>query len=128
MSYEAEVALARIEKGIADAQQRAGKAREFRAQVDSTLGRGEVDGVVAEVDLTGVVRSIRLPRQLQYRDPEQLEASIMAAIRAGHAKAAEQGKAAAESAFGRDSAVAEAFGRELDTRFAPRSGDEGGAR
>ncbi|MBO0841714.1 MAG: YbaB/EbfC family nucleoid-associated protein [Nocardioides sp.] len=128
MSYEAEVAMARIEKGIADAQQRAARAREFRAQVDGTLGRGEVDGVVAEVDLTGVVRSIRLPRQLQYRDAERLEASIMEAIRAGHVKAAEQGRAAAEAAFGHGSQTAEAFSRELDSRFATQRGDEEGRR
>lgn len=120
MSYEAEVAVARIEQGIAEAQQRAAKAREFRAQVDQTVGRGEVDGVSAEVDITGIVRDLRLPRQLQHRDPDKLAASILAAIRSGHAQAAAQGKAAAESAFGQGSATAEAFSRELDTRFAPR--------
>lgn len=128
MSYEADVAVARIEQGIAEAQQRAATAREFRAQVDQTLGTGEVDGVRAEVDITGVVRGLRLPRQLEHRDPDKLAASVLAAIRAGHAQAAEAGKVAAEAAFGRGSQTAEAFSRELDTRFAPQAGAEGEER
>lgn len=117
MSYEADAAVQRIEDGIAQAQQRAVKAREFRAEVDRTLGAAEVDGVSVHVDVTGVVRDLRLPRPLQHRDPDKLATSILAAIRAGHAQAAEQAKVAAEAAFG-DSDTTRMFAQELDSRLA----------
>ncbi|MER7560558.1 YbaB/EbfC family nucleoid-associated protein [Nocardioides sp. NPDC126508] len=128
MSYEADARIARIEADIAAAQERAAKAREFRSQVDSMVGTAEVDGVTASVDITGVVKDLRLPRQLEYRDPDRLAQSILAAIRVGHGKAAEQAKSVAETTFGAGSDTVRAFSEELDTRFTPGGGDAGGRK
>lgn len=119
MSYSSpDDALARIDRDIAAAQERAERARAFRQEVDRLRGTATVDGVTATVDITGVLSDLRLPRQLAYRDPDSLAASVLAAIRAAHAEVAATAREAAEREFGADSATATAFANELSTRFA----------
>jgi DNA-binding protein YbaB len=110
--------MARVNEQIAEAQERAAKAGQLRADMDALRGtasspRGEV---VASADVSGRLVDLELTTAALDRSPAALAELILATAKAAAAKAGELAVAQAAAAFGEDSPVTEHLRAEIGDR------------
>jgi DNA-binding protein YbaB len=114
----ADDAIARVNQQIVEAQERAAKASEVRAEMDALRGtatspRGEV---VATADVSGRLVDLELTPDAIDRTPTALAALILATAKAAAAKAGQLAVEQAAAAFGEDSPVTEHLRTEIGER------------
>lgn len=117
--------MARVNLQIAEAQERAAKAGQLRAEMDALRGkasspRGEV---VASADVSGRLVDLELTAAALDRSPAALAELILATSKAAAAKAGELAVAQAAEAFGADSPVTEHLRAEISGRNPPAPGE-----
>ena len=110
--------IARVNEQIVEAQERAAKAGQLRAEMDALRGkasspRGEV---VASADVSGRLVDLTLTASALDRSPDALAELILTTAKAAAARAGELAVAQAAEAFGDDSPVTEHLRHEISER------------
>jgi hypothetical protein len=111
--------LARIDRETREAMIRAERAEDFRRSLGTLRGRGEVAGVVATVEASGMLTGLDLPDDLSRIRGRELAGDVMSAVRLAQAAAAAQVQQRADDAYGQDSGPAQRMRDELAQRFGP---------
>lgn len=123
--YDPDAALARVQRDIVVAQERAAKAVEAQAAIAAVRGtgrspRGEVS---VDVDASGMLRDLHLTEDALRRRPDDLADLILDAARAAQREAGARAVAVAENAWGGDDPAVEHLRAEVEQRYAPPGGD-----
>jgi DNA-binding protein YbaB len=113
-----DAAIARVQRDIAQAQERAERAVEVKASIDRVRGkarsrRGEVE---VEVDVSGQLTDLRLADDAMELRPADLATLIRETIRTAVQVAARSAIALTDDAYGEGSAISQHLHDELDAR------------
>ncbi|MCC2307975.1 YbaB/EbfC family nucleoid-associated protein [Cellulomonas chengniuliangii] len=117
-----DAAIAKVQRDIADAQERARRAGEVKASIDRVRGRmrssrGEVE---AEVDATGRLTDLVLADAATALRPDDLAALIRETVDAAARDAGRRAVAVTDDAYGEGSAISGQLRAELDAREVSR--------
>ena len=116
--HDPDAALAKIERDIEMAQERAARAVRARQEIDQVRGtassrRGEVS---AQVDATGVLSALRLSDDALDLGPVRLAELIQDTVRAASRDAAQRALQVADAEFGEGSQYTAHLRAELEGR------------
>jgi DNA-binding protein YbaB len=122
-----DAAIARVEQQVREATERAQRARQLAAQMQSLVGRASSRNgeVTAAVTSSGALTEFSLSERAMDLDARSLERLVLATVNAAQRKVGEQAVALTADAFGEDSPVTARMREEAATRL-PRA-DEGGS-
>jgi len=126
MSFDsADQMIARVNAQVAEAEERAAKAREMRIEIEQVRGRAFSSGntVEAVVDSTGRLTGLSLSEAALDQSPGALAALIVKTTQAAHRRAGEKVIEKAAEAFGEDSDVVERVRGELAEKIVPDPDD-----
>lgn len=117
--HDPDDALARIQRDIAGAQERAARAQEVRTRIDAVrgVGRSPRGEVTVEVDASGTLRDVRLTDAAMDLRAADLERLITDAARAAQRDAGSRAVALAEDAFGEGSPLVSHLRTEVEGRY-----------
>ena len=115
---DAASALARIERDIAAAQERARRAERVAADIAAVRGTGRSrrGDVVVEVDASGMLTDLHLAETALQQPAATLAAVILGAARAAQTQAGRRAVVLAEDAWGEDHPAVEHLRDELASR------------
>lgn len=111
-----EAAHNRIDRQVAEAQERAAAAAEYRRTVESLRGTASSQGVTASVDASGALMSLDLPQDLTYKTGPKLANTILQTVRAAYADVANKVREQAAVSFGEGSPAAQRMDEEIAKR------------
>ena len=117
--HDPDAALARIQRDIAQAKERAERAQEVRARIDQVrgVGRSPRGEVVVEVDATGMLRDVTLSDAAMDLRPDELARLIKDAARVAQRDAGTRTVALAQDAFGDTSPMVAHLRAEVEQRY-----------
>ena len=117
--YDADEALARVQRDVAAAQERAARAQEVKTRIDAVrgVGRSPRGEVTVEVDASGMLRDVRLTDAAMDLRPADLEKLITDAARAAQRDAGSRAVAVAQDAFGEESPMVTHLRAEVESRY-----------
>lgn len=118
--HDPDAALAKIQRDIATAQERAVRAEQVKAEVDAVRGRGRSPRgeVVVEVDASGQLRDVDLTDAAMALRPDELSRLIVEAARAAQREAGGRAVTIMGEAFGEDSPLTAHLRTEVEQRYA----------
>lgn len=117
--YDDEAALARIQNDIAAAQERAVRAQEVKARIDTVrgVGRSPRGEVLVEVDASGMLRDVTFTDAAMVLRPDDLAGFVKDAARAAQRDAGSRAVALTQDVFGEGSALTERLRAEVEQRY-----------
>ncbi len=117
--HDPDEALARIQRDISAAQDRAARAQEVRVQIDAVrgVGRSPRGEVRVEVDASGMLRDLVLADAAMDLRATDLARLITDAARAAQRDAGTRSVALAQDAFGEDSPLVNHLRTEVEQRY-----------
>lgn len=117
--HDPDEALARIQRDIMAAQDRAVRAQEVRTRIDAVrgVGRSPRGEVRVEVDASGMLRDLELTDAAMDLRPTDLARLITDAARAAQRDAGARSVALAQDAFGEDSPLVTHLRTEVEQRL-----------
>lgn len=117
--HDPDEALARIQRDISAAQERAARAQEVRAQIDAVrgVGRSPRGEVRVEVDASGMLRDLVLADSAMDLRATDLARLITDAARAAQRDAGTRTVALAQDAFGEASPLVTHLRSEVEQRY-----------
>ena len=110
-------ALARIDRDIEAAAERARQASAFRAALEQLRGHATLHGVQATVDGGGLLADIEFHRDLAEVSSADLRTDVLAAVRAAQQDVAEQIRERARHTYGGNTPTTRHLDDELRSRF-----------
>jgi DNA-binding protein YbaB len=117
--HDPDEALAKVQRDILSAQERAARATEVRSRIDAVrgVGRSPRGEVVVEVDSSGMLRDVTLTDAAMDLRSKDLADLIVDAARVAQRDAGRQTVALAEDAFGQASPMVEHLRSEVQRRY-----------
>lgn len=118
--HDPDAALAKVQRDIRLAAERAELAQQVKVEIDAVRGRGRSPRgeVVVEVDASGMLRDVVLADGAMALRAEELARFIVDASRAAQRDAGAKAVAIAEESFGQDSSMAAHLRDEVEQRYA----------
>lgn len=118
--HDPDAALAKIQRDIRAAQDRAVRAEQVKAEIDAVRGRGRSPRgeVVVEVDASGQLRDVVLTEAAMALRHDELSRYLLEAARAAQREAGGRAVAVMGEAFGDDSPLTEHLRAEVEQRYA----------
>lgn len=118
--HDPDAALAKIQRDIRAAQDRAVRAEQVKAEIDAVRGRGRSPRgeVVVEVDASGQLRDVVLTEAAMALRHDELSQYLLEAARAAQREAGGRAVAVMGEAFGDDSPLTEHLRAEVEQRYA----------
>jgi DNA-binding protein YbaB len=118
--HDPDEALARIQRDIAAAQERAARAQEVKTRIDAVRGVGHSPDrdVEVEVDASGMLRDVTLTSAAMDLHPDDLSRLIVDAAREAQRDAGNRTVALAQDAFGESSPMVAHLRTEVEQRYA----------
>lgn len=111
-----EAAHNRIDRQVAEAQERAAAATEYRQTVERLRGTASSQGVTVSVDASGALVSLDLPHDLTYKTGPKLANTILQTVRAAYADVSSKVREQAAASFGEGSPAAQRMDEEIAKR------------
>lgn len=118
--HDPDAALAKVQRDIEMAAERAERAQQVKAQIDAVRGRGRSPRgeVVVEVDASGQLRDVVLTDAAMDLRHDELSRHIVDAARAAQREAGGRAVAIMGEAYGEDSPLTEHLKAEVEQRYA----------
>ena len=122
---DADLAIARVQQQIADAQATAAKAQSMQADIQAIRGTATAPRreLSVTVDAAGRLSAVEIADAAYDLEPRELGALIVATANAAQRRAGEQALQIAADAFGEESSVVAHLRAEVD-RVPPSDADE----
>ncbi|WP_199423041.1 YbaB/EbfC family nucleoid-associated protein [Actinotalea solisilvae] len=118
--HDPDAAIAKVQRDIELAAQRAERAQQVKAQIDAVRGRGRSPRgeVVVEVDASGQLRDVVLTDAAMDLRHDELSRHIVEAARAAQREAGGRAVAIMGEAYGEESPLTEHLRAEVEQRYA----------
>ena len=117
--HDPDAAIARIQRDIELAAERAERAQQVKAEIDAVRGRGRSPRgeVVVEVDASGMLRDVVLADGAMALRADELAGFIVDTARAAQRDAGAKAVAIAADSFGEDSPMTAHLRDEVEQRY-----------
>lgn len=117
--HDPDAAIAKVQRDIELAAERAERAQQVKVEIDAVRGRGRSPRgeVVVEVDASGMLRDVRLTDDAMVLRADELSRFVLDAARAAQRDAGAQAVAIAEESFGEDSPMTAHLRGEVEQRY-----------
>jgi hypothetical protein len=117
--HDPDEALVRIQRDIASAKERAERAQEVRARIDTVrgVGRSPRGELLVEVDASGMLRDVTLTEAAMALQADDLSQLIKDAAQTAQRDAGSRTVALAQDAFGEESAMVAHLRSEVEQRY-----------